>query len=93
MLLPALAKAKSKAHVTSCLSNTKQLQLCWQMYVDDNREVLPPNLKTPASTASGWILGDMRNAADAVNETLVKNGLLYSYNKSVAVYQDRKSVV
>ena len=86
MLLPALAKAKSKALVTSCLSNAKQLQLCWQMYVDDNRDVLPPNLKTPASTASGWILGDMRNAADAVNETLVKNGLLYSYNKSVAVY-------
>ncbi len=87
MLLPALSKAKSKGLQTSCLSNLKQLQLCWQMYADDNADKLPPNLKTPASTASGWILGDMRNAADAVDETLVKNGLLYGYNKSVGVYR------
>jgi len=87
MLLPALTKAKSKALQTSCLSNLKQLQLCWQMYVDDNADKLPPNLKKPASTANGWILGDMTVAADAVDETLVKSGLLYAYNKSVGVYR------
>ena len=32
MLLPVLGKAKAKAHQISCLSNTKQLQLCWHMY-------------------------------------------------------------
>src|SRR5690349_17186827 len=77
MLLPALARSKDKANQASCLSNLKQLQLCWQMYADDNTDRLPPNLRTPASTASGWILGDMRNTADAMNPTLVQNGLLF----------------
>jgi prepilin-type N-terminal cleavage/methylation domain-containing protein/prepilin-type processing-associated H-X9-DG protein len=87
MLLPALAQAKAKAQQTSCLSNLRQLQLCWQMYVDDNKDNLPPNLKKPASTASGWVLGDMSVAADATNRVLVQNGLLYGYNKSVAIYR------
>src|SRR5437870_1811790 len=32
MLLPALAKAKDKAHSTVCMSNLKQLQLGWTLY-------------------------------------------------------------
>lgn len=36
MLLPALAKAKSKAQGILCMGNTKQLMLAWQMYTLDN---------------------------------------------------------
>jgi prepilin-type N-terminal cleavage/methylation domain-containing protein len=36
MLLPALGKAKTKAQGIQCLSNLKQLQLCWTMYAHDN---------------------------------------------------------
>ena len=35
MLLPALSRAKAKAHQTSCLNNTKQLVLATIMYVGD----------------------------------------------------------
>src|SRR6187551_1733801 len=35
MLLPALAKAKAKAHTIACLSNTKQLNLAAFMYRND----------------------------------------------------------
>src|SRR3954447_10663975 len=43
MLLPALALAKCKAKRTQCLNNMKQLQLCWQMYTDDNNDSMPLN--------------------------------------------------
>ena len=38
MLLPALSKAKSKAKSAQCLSNTKQLMLGAQMYLDGENE-------------------------------------------------------
>jgi prepilin-type N-terminal cleavage/methylation domain-containing protein/prepilin-type processing-associated H-X9-DG protein len=41
LLLPALAKAKQKAHQTKCLSNLKQIGIATQMYTDDNEDFLP----------------------------------------------------
>jgi prepilin-type N-terminal cleavage/methylation domain-containing protein len=41
MLLPALSKAKEKAHRTKCLSNLKQMLLATHMYVTDNEDYLP----------------------------------------------------
>jgi prepilin-type N-terminal cleavage/methylation domain-containing protein len=41
MLLPALARAKAKAHQTSCINNLKQVGLGLQMYTDDNKGTLP----------------------------------------------------
>jgi prepilin-type N-terminal cleavage/methylation domain-containing protein/prepilin-type processing-associated H-X9-DG protein len=35
MLLPALAKAKTKAQGIMCMNNTKQVMLAWQMYLTD----------------------------------------------------------
>jgi prepilin-type N-terminal cleavage/methylation domain-containing protein len=41
MLLPALAKAKNKAHRTSCLNNNKQTGLASLMYRDDYGDAYP----------------------------------------------------
>ena len=38
MLLPALARAKQKAAMASCVSGQKQMALAWAMYCDDNNE-------------------------------------------------------
>lgn len=42
ILLPALAKAKSKTKYISCLSNQKQLSLGWQIYCNDNNDIILP---------------------------------------------------
>jgi len=46
MLLPALAKAKTKAQAIKCVSNLKQIGVAMHMYVDDNRGSYP--------THQGW---------------------------------------
>ncbi|MDB6067158.1 MAG: xcpT 2 [Pedosphaera sp.] len=38
LLLPALAKAKAKAHAVECMSNNRQLMIAWRMYSEDNRD-------------------------------------------------------
>ena len=42
LLLPALTRAKIKAHQAGCTSNMRQTHLALQMWVDDNTEWLPP---------------------------------------------------
>jgi prepilin-type N-terminal cleavage/methylation domain-containing protein len=48
LLLPALAKAKSKTQGIQCMNNHRQLALAWRMYAEDSRDVLPY-----ASTSTG----------------------------------------
>jgi prepilin-type N-terminal cleavage/methylation domain-containing protein/prepilin-type processing-associated H-X9-DG protein len=58
MLLPSLAKAKSKAEGIKCLSNLKQLQLAHLLYPDDNEGYLtkPGNSGTePYAWVGGWL--------------------------------------
>lgn len=41
MLLPALNKARQKAHATACINNSKQLSSGIALYLDDHLEKLP----------------------------------------------------
>lgn len=41
LLLPSLAKAKTKAQGISCMANTKQLMLAWRLYAEDNGDRIP----------------------------------------------------
>jgi len=42
LLLPALSRAKAKAHRAHCQSNVRQLQLALQVYAGDNDDRIPP---------------------------------------------------
>src|ERR1700733_11613243 len=84
MLLPALAKAKQQAQLTQCLSNMKQLQLCYQMYVGDNNDFMPPNEASGGDDlTNSWVQGD---AGVDTTTSNITQGLLYTYNTSVAIY-------
>lgn len=41
LLLPALAQAKSKAALTKCINNQRQIGFALQMYLDDNSDSYP----------------------------------------------------
>src|SRR6266508_300736 len=56
LLLPALAKAKSKAIKIKCASNIKQLGLAIRMYADDNRDQFPPCSDNAGSAFWPWDL-------------------------------------
>src|SRR5689334_6393029 len=61
MLLPALAKAKSKAQGIKCLNNTKQLMLAWQMYNLDWDDKIVMNFHG-AMAQGGAAATDSRNS-------------------------------
>jgi len=58
MLLPALAKAKSKAHRTQCMNNSRQIGIATVMYLGDNNDTYPCGTRvTGISTwdaETGW---------------------------------------
>src|SRR5215213_10203244 len=63
ILLPALAKAKTKAQGISCMNNTKQLMLAWKFYIDDNNDRLPyayaEDSTKPESFNAAWVHGNI----------------------------------
>jgi len=86
MLLPALAKAKAKSQGIRCMSNTKQLQLAWQLYAMDYNEKLVPNW-IGAGAPQAWILGNVQALPDALDESLIRKGKLWPYNTALGIYQ------
>jgi prepilin-type N-terminal cleavage/methylation domain-containing protein/prepilin-type processing-associated H-X9-DG protein len=56
MLLPALAKAKSRALTTQCMNNLRQTGLFMQLYTDDNNDLFPTSIAayTLAGSVSNW---------------------------------------
>lgn len=85
LLLPVLSRAKTKAQRTACFSNLHQLGLAWQIYHQENNGLLAEAFST--NNPNAWVFGDMRNAGDAVNEDLLRQGKLYPYVRDLTVYR------
>jgi prepilin-type N-terminal cleavage/methylation domain-containing protein/prepilin-type processing-associated H-X9-DG protein len=90
LLLPALARAKEKAWTVGCLNNLKQLETCWHLYALDNNDVLPPNDSISyfgGGVASANLSWCPDHARTDTNTTDLEKGVLFPYNRSVAIYR------
>jgi prepilin-type N-terminal cleavage/methylation domain-containing protein/prepilin-type processing-associated H-X9-DG protein len=91
LLLPALARAKEEGRRANCVSNLRQLTICWEMYTDDNQGFLAPNnwIDYVGGTNGGfnmsvsWCNGDALKDTNAAN---IQTGLLFPYNRSTGIY-------
>lgn len=90
MLLPALTRAKEKAHGIYCMNNGKQLQLAWIMYAGDNEERLVLNKSVPANPSESWVFNIMGwgDSEWTTDPDRLKTGLLGEYTaKNVTMYK------
>jgi len=93
MLLPALAKAKTKAQGIGCLNNTKQITLAWHLYSGDNNDRVANNygvaetieainngsLDNWVNNVMTWGAGNSVEDRSNTNNAWVANGVLGKY--------------
>jgi prepilin-type N-terminal cleavage/methylation domain-containing protein/prepilin-type processing-associated H-X9-DG protein len=101
MLLPALARAKTKAQGIMCMNNTKQLMLAWRMYSDDNRDSLVSAGNfggggAPEWTGGGWLDFQPNRPENYDPNVNIKRSPLWTYcGNSVSIWRcpaDRSTV-
>ncbi|MDB6036628.1 MAG: xcpT 2 [Verrucomicrobiales bacterium] len=85
LLLPSLARAKSKATGIHCMNSNRQLGLGWQMYALDNSDTaLGP---IGAAGVPGWCDGDFVSTPQGItNQTVIKSPT-YKYINSDAAFR------
>jgi prepilin-type N-terminal cleavage/methylation domain-containing protein len=92
LLLPALTRAKARAHRIQCMTNVRQLGITWIMYASDNNDYLVANGQPTAGGTTNpkfWVQGVFFNPPDNTNSALILNpnyALFANYLKSADVY-------
>jgi prepilin-type N-terminal cleavage/methylation domain-containing protein/prepilin-type processing-associated H-X9-DG protein len=87
LLLPALSAAKEKGYQARCASNLKQMLLGWTLYKEDNQGRLVVDDPWGTTNDPSWVHGEMSDANDATNATLIQIGLLYPFSPNIGVYR------
>ncbi len=102
LLSTAFSNTRASSVRVNCMSNMRQLQMAWRLYVDDNDDWLPLNRSVDSpleqyfgrrNSPGSWVVG--RPAEDRTTANLMR-GTLFPYTKSVSVYRcpaDRSTVV
>lgn len=77
LLVPALNQAKAKGKTVACLGQLQQFAAAAQMYSGDNSGYLVLNPTT--TETNGWAGGNMQDATQVTNTTLLRQGKLFPY--------------
>ncbi len=85
MLLPALSKAKSKAHGIACMNNNRQLSLAWQMYALDHDDLALGPLSGPGKPS--WCDGAWDQAQPGTSVGTITNSPTWKYVNSLASFR------
>jgi prepilin-type processing-associated H-X9-DG protein len=98
MLLPSLAKAKTKAQGVYCLNNLKQMGVAWTLYALDNNDRIPPNNGNdqngfvagttpfyPNTWCAGWL--EFNGTSDNTNILFLQRSHLYPSLKNLSVWR------
>jgi len=96
LLLPAMSKAKQKAHAISCLNNHRQLTYGWMLYADDNEGKItaasdPRDAGGPDPLKPAWVRGllnfDPSNRSNWDVEKDIKTSVLWPYVQSAGIFK------
>lgn len=93
MLLPALAKSKTKAQGILCMNNHRQLMLAWRLYAEDSSDKIPFAYSAPGANAQyAWVMGILDfNGGNRSNwdpEVDIKKSPLWNYcGNSLAIWR------
>ena len=93
MLLPALARAKTKAQGIQCMTNHRQLMLAWRMYSEDNGDRIPyayadGGVGQPYAWMSGILDLDGGNRANWDIENNITKSPIWPYcGKSTGIFK------
>jgi len=90
MLLPVLAKAKTKAEAAGCLNNGRQLMLGWMLYAQDYGDKMMDARKWVGGsmdTAGVGKVWDLADSADTTQLTDPSKALIANYVRSVGAFK------
>jgi len=88
LLLPALHRAKGRAHTVACINNLRQLQTGWLNYAQENADLIPPNDwdhiggDMAGATTNSWVVGNAREPGP----TNIVRGAQFPYNPTIGSY-------
>jgi prepilin-type processing-associated H-X9-DG protein/prepilin-type N-terminal cleavage/methylation domain-containing protein len=94
LLSTAFNNTKARSQKVTCLSNVRQLQVAWSLYLGDNEDLLPLNrtVDNPLPeqyfgrllSSNSWAVGSPKQ--DTTPANLIRGSLFAYTGKSVAIY-------